>query len=63
MILVSGGNVVSTACGVLGAGSAAYSIGLASNWWNPIGWLSGALTVIDLACLAYWGYDKFGPNE
>ena len=34
-------------------GCAVYAIGVATNWWNPVGWVSAAFLVADAACLGY----------
>jgi predicted phage tail protein len=53
---ISGGNdFVNGLCVGIGAGSVVYAIGLATSWWNPVGWVSGAFLVADAACLAYAG--------
>jgi hypothetical protein len=35
---ISGGNTVDNFCAGFGAVSAVYAVGVAVNWWNPIGW-------------------------
>jgi len=50
---VEGGNAVDAACVAIGAGSVVYDLGVMSNWWNPIGWLSATMLVADAACVGY----------
>ena len=57
--LTTGGGWIDAVCGVVTVGSAGYNIAVATNFWNPIGWVAGTLDAVSLACLAYWGYDKF----
>ena len=53
MAEINGGDFITTSCAIIGAGSAIYTIGSLSNWWNPIGWVSMALAGADLACISY----------
>ncbi len=46
-------DVATVACSLVGVGSAVYYVGAVSNWWNPIGWVSTALAVADIACIGY----------
>jgi len=48
-----GGNFVSGVCEGIAAGSVVYEVGVVSEWWNPVGWVSGAMIVGDAACAAY----------
>ena len=41
------------ACIAIGAGSAVYTVGLLSGWWNPVGWVSAVFVVVDIACIGY----------
>jgi hypothetical protein len=51
---IDGGNdLVNGLCITLGAGSVVYTIGAATNWWNPVGWVSAAFLVADGACILY----------
>lgn len=47
------GGVVDGLCVGIGAGSVVYAGGVATNFWNPIGWVSAAFLVADVACLGY----------
>lgn len=53
---ISGGNfwedAVVVACATVGAGTLVYQLGIYTNWWNPVGWLSGGLMIADAACIA-----------
>jgi len=51
---LNGGNKVDNFCLGFGAVSTAYAIGVAANWWNPIGW-GGTVTGLVIAggCAAY----------
>ncbi|WP_282069238.1 hypothetical protein [Olleya namhaensis] len=47
---ISGGNdIVDGLCTAAGIAS----IVAMTNFWNPVGWVAGALAVGDVACLAY----------
>lgn len=46
-------DVVTVSCAGVAAGNLIYPIGISSNWWNAIGWISAVLAVADLACGAY----------
>ena len=50
---IKAGEFVAGLCIGIGAGSAVYAIGTITNWWNPVGWVSAAFVVADVACLAY----------
>ncbi|MFY0689952.1 MAG: hypothetical protein JXQ90_22465 [Cyclobacteriaceae bacterium] len=50
---IQGGGFVAGVCVGIGAGSIIYATGLATNFWNPIGWASAAFIVADAACLVY----------
>ena len=50
---LQGGDFVGGVCGGIGAASAVYAIGLSTNWWNPVGWVSAAFLVADVACVGY----------
>ena len=37
--------------------SASLYIGVAANWWNPVGWLgTAAIGTVGIACGSYWIY-------
>ncbi len=40
----------SKACATIAVGSGVYAVGLISNWWNPIGWVSAGFIAADLVC-------------
>ena len=48
-----GGRILNGVCVGIGAGSVIYGIGAATNFWNPVGWVSAAFILADVACLAY----------
>lgn len=48
-----GGDFIAGLCIGLGAGSVVYAAGAATNFWNPIGWVSTAFLVADAACVGY----------
>lgn len=50
---IHGGDPIAGACVAIGAGSAVYTVGLLSNWWNPVGWVSAVFVVVDIACIGY----------
>lgn len=39
-------------CAGIGTASVIFAIGAATNFWNPIGWVSAAFIVADVACIA-----------
>jgi len=52
---IAGGDFVDGLCAGIATGSAIYTAGAITNFWNPVGWVSGAFVVADLACAAhYW---------
>lgn len=53
MEIKAGAGFVDGVCAGLAAGSLIYGIGAATNFWNPVGWVSAAFIVADGACLAY----------
>jgi len=53
MELQSAGDIVAGFCVGIASGSAIYGIGVATNWWNPVGWVSAAFLVADVGCLGY----------
>lgn len=60
LYLVNGGGareIATGVCGLVTVGDAVYIVGLASNWWNPIGWLSATLEVVSIGCAA-WGINE-----
>lgn len=59
MLLTTGGDAVGTACTVIGLGTGVYAVGILTNWWNPIGWVSSLAAVADLACATYTVVDIF----
>lgn len=52
-LIEAGGDIVAGLCVGIGAGSVVYAVGVATNWWNPVGWVSAAFLVADAACLGY----------
>ena len=50
---INAGGFIAGACVGITAGSFIYGVGLYTNWWNPVGWVSAAFLVADGACLAY----------
>ncbi len=50
---LTAGDFVGGLCVGIGAGSAVYGVGVLTNWWNPVGWVSAAFIVADVACLGY----------
>ena len=50
---VTAGDFITGLCLGIGAGSVIYGVGVATNWWNPIGWVSGTFLAADAACIAY----------
>jgi hypothetical protein len=48
-----GGGFVDGLCVGIGAGSILYGAGVATNFWNPVGWASATFLVADAACLVY----------
>lgn len=54
MNTINGGEgFVGGLCSGIAIGSGVYAVGLFTNWWNPVGWLSAAFVVADVACAAY----------
>lgn len=53
----NGGDFISGLCVGLGAGSVVYAGLLATQFWNPVGWVSAGFLVADAACLGY-AYDQ-----
>ncbi|MFC4872588.1 hypothetical protein [Negadavirga shengliensis] len=51
--VVEGGGFVSGACAGVAIGSAVYAVGAYTNFWNPVGWVSAAFLVVDVACAIY----------
>lgn len=51
--IVNGQSKIGGACVAIAAGSAVYAVGAATQFWNPIGWVSTAFIVADVACAAY----------
>lgn len=51
---INGGDHIDNFCLGFGAVSTAYAIGVAANWWNPIGW-GGTVAGLVVAggCTAY----------
>ncbi|HMO37823.1 MAG TPA: hypothetical protein PKC76_08610 [Saprospiraceae bacterium] len=49
----AGGDVVAGLCVGIGTGSVIYGVGVVTQWWNPLGWVSAAFLVADAACLGY----------
>ncbi len=49
----AGGDIVAGLCVGIGAGSVVYAAGALTNFWNPIGWISVAFILADVACLGY----------
>lgn len=54
--IIGGNDFVNGLCVGLASGSVVYALGLATSWWNPVGWVSGAFLVADAACGVYGGY-------
>jgi hypothetical protein len=50
---LNGGDFVGGLCVGIGAGSVVYGVGVLTNWWNPVGWVSAAFLVADAACIGY----------
>ena len=50
---VEGGGFISGACAGVAIGSAVYFVGAATNFWNPVGWLSAGFVAVDVACAIY----------
>lgn len=50
---LQGGDFIGGLCGGIGAASVVYAVGIATQWWNPVGWASAAFLVTDAACVAY----------
>ena len=46
----SGNEVLAAACGIIEIGTGVYGIGLVTNWWNPIGWVSAVGGGLSAAC-------------
>lgn len=57
--IITGGDFIGGLCTGLGAGSLVYAAALATNFWNPIGWVSAAFIVGDVACASYGVYQVY----
>lgn len=58
----AGGRVkdaLAVGCGVIVAGEGVYWIGAASQWWNPVGWVSTGLAVASAACGIWGAYEVY----
>lgn len=53
MIAIHGeGKTIDAFCAGFGAVSVGYAVGVALNWWNPIGWVGAGIGLtIDAACV------------
>ena len=53
-IISAGTDWIATGCAAFAVGAGTYSIGVALNWWNPVGWVGGAaIGVTAVACGSY----------
>lgn len=53
-IVDAGGDWITGACGAFAVGVGTYAIGVAANWWNPVGWLgTAAIGTVGIACGSY----------
>jgi hypothetical protein len=51
---IEGGDFITGVCAGIGAGATVYGVGVALNWWNPVGWGGGlAMAVVGGACVTY----------
>ncbi len=50
---IQGGDFVEGVCAGIAVGSGVYVIGIATNWWNPVGWVSIVGAAADVACGIY----------
>ena len=50
---VQAGDFVDGLCAGIAAGTIIYQVGVWSNWWNPVGWVSASALVASAACVAY----------
>ena len=59
---------VAVGCATFAVSAGAYTLGVALNWWNPVGWIGGtAIGVTAIACgsyglykaLSYYGSSSF----
>ena len=53
MASLNGGDNITAACTGLAIGNVALGIAALANWWNPVGWVGGAILLADVACIAY----------
>ncbi len=53
LVEIQGGDIVTGLCAGVAMGSAIYGLGLLTNWWNPVGWVSGGFIAVDAACALY----------
>jgi len=53
MEIINGGDFIDGFCAAIGGGSIIYAIGVETNFWNPIGWVSAGFLAADAACLIY----------
>ena len=51
--ITGGGRIANGICVGLGASSVVYAVGAATNFWNPVGWVSISFIAADAACVAY----------
>lgn len=59
-IVDAGGDWIAGACGAFAVAAGTYTIGVAANWWNPVGWVGGVLMGgTAIACGSYAIYNAF----
>lgn len=47
------GDLVDDFCKALAVSSTVWGVGLALNWWNPVGWADAAALIAGGACAIY----------
>ena len=50
---LQGGDAIGGFCGAVAFGSLVYAGLVATNFYNPVGWVSATFLVADIACAAY----------
>lgn len=51
--VIKGGGFISGACAGIAIGSVVYGVGLATQFWNPVGWVSVGFLAVDAVCAIY----------
>ncbi len=54
MVGINAGDKITAACTGLAVGEVVFGVGVAANFWNPVGWVGGAALILaDAACILY----------